>query len=56
MLFFRGKDVVDVERLVDAQGTRLDRAYVRQWLVDCVGLDDERVATWDRICRELPGG
>jgi len=54
LLFFRGKDIVDVERLVAVQGGRLDRAYVRDWLVDCVGADDVRVARWDAICAALP--
>jgi hypothetical protein len=49
LLFFRGKDVVDVERLVAVQGDRLDRDYVRSWLVACVGEDDERVRRWDAI-------
>jgi hypothetical protein len=49
LLFFRGKDVVDVERLVAAQGDRLDRQYVRTWLVSCVGEGDERVRRWDAI-------
>ncbi len=49
LLFFRGKDVVDVERLVAAQGNRLDRQYVRTWLVSCVGEGDERVRRWDTI-------
>jgi hypothetical protein len=49
LLFFRGKDVVDVERLVAAQGDRLDRDYVRRWLVACVGEHDERVHRWDTI-------
>jgi hypothetical protein len=49
LLFFRGKDVVDVERLVAVQGDRLDRSYVRSWLVACVGEDDERVRRWDAI-------
>jgi hypothetical protein len=46
---FRGKDVVDVERLVATQGDHLDRHYVRTWLVACVGEDDERVHRWDVI-------
>lgn len=54
LLFFRGKDIVDVERLVAVQGTRLDRAYVRRWLVDCVGAFDARVERWDAICAALP--
>lgn len=49
LLFFRGKDVVDVERLVVAMGDRLDRGYVRTWLVACVGEDDARVRRWDSI-------
>lgn len=49
LLFFRSKDVNDVERLVGFQGERLDRSYIRDWLVRLVGEDDERVVTWDRI-------
>jgi hypothetical protein len=55
LLFFRGKDIVDVERVVAVQGERLDRRYVRRWLVECVGEDSERVRKWDEICRALPG-
>ena len=52
LLFFRAKDVADVERLARFQGERLDRAYVRRWLVEMVGEDDDRVQTWDRVTRE----
>lgn len=55
MLFFRGKDLVDVERVLAVQGRRLDRDYIRRWLVDCVGEEDSRVMKWDRLCRDLPG-
>jgi hypothetical protein len=27
----------------------LDRAYVRRWIADMMGEDDERVARWDGI-------
>ncbi len=54
-LFFRGKDRVDLERLVGVQGSAVDAAYVRRWIVDMVGADDPRVAEWDRICREYGG-
>jgi predicted nucleotidyltransferase len=54
LLFFRGKDIVDIERIVAIQGGRLDRGYVRRWLVDCVGADAERVRRWDEICAALP--
>jgi hypothetical protein len=49
LLFFRGKDMVDLERLVAVSGERLDRAYVRRWIVDMMGEDDERVRRWDEI-------
>jgi hypothetical protein len=49
LLFNRPKDHLDVERLVALQGPRLDRAYVRRWLVDCVGEDDLRVKRWDAL-------
>jgi hypothetical protein len=56
LLFFRGKDIVDVERLVALQGARLDRAYIRRWLVDCVGPDDARVHKWDELSAALTPG
>lgn len=43
MLFFRGKDLVDVERLLSLMGDTLDRPYVRDSLVEVVGEDDYRV-------------
>jgi len=54
LLFFRGKDLVDVERVLAVQGRLLDRTYIRRWLVDCVGEEDSRVLKWDRLCRDLP--
>lgn len=48
LLFFRGKDMVDLERLV-AVRPELDRAYIRRWIVDMMGKDDARVARWDEI-------
>ncbi len=59
LLFFRSKDLVDLEKLVAVQGDDLDQAYVRRWMVEMMGDDDERVETWDRLCPRLdvgPGG
>ena len=50
MMFFRGKDLVDLERLISNMGRRLDAAYVRRWLVETMGEDDERVRKWDELC------
>lgn len=55
LLFFRGKDVVDLERLLAVQRDLVDVAYVRNHLVAMVGGDDPRVTTWDRICAEQRG-
>ena len=49
MLFFRGKDLLDVEKLIATQGRLLDSAYVRRWLVDMMGEGDERVVALDQM-------
>lgn len=56
MLFFRGKDVVDVERLLVSCGDRLDRGNIRRWLVECVGEGDVRVEEWDRLVASAGSG
>lgn len=52
LLFFRGKDLVDLERLV-AIRDELDHAYVRRWIVDMMGEDDERIRRWDALVRRF---
>jgi hypothetical protein len=52
---FRGKDVVDVERLLVSCGDRLDRGNIRRWLVECVGEGDVRVEEWDRLVASAVG-
>lgn len=48
LLFFRGKDMVDLERLV-AVRPELDVEYVRRWIVNMMGEDDARTRRWDEI-------
>jgi hypothetical protein len=48
MLFFRPKDLIDVERMLEVRGATFDRAFVRASLLDMLG-DDERIAKWDAI-------
>jgi hypothetical protein len=55
LLFYRGKDLVDVERLVAAKRTEVDHAYIRRWLVEMLGDDDKRVETYDDIVRRFSG-
>jgi hypothetical protein len=52
LLFFRPKDIVDLERLVEVQGSALDVTYVRDELVKIMGEDDERVKRWDDLLRD----
>jgi hypothetical protein len=47
MLFFRGKDLVDIAKLIELE--QLDVEFVRAALVDIVGEDDERIARLDAM-------
>ncbi len=49
LLLFRGKDLVDLERLVAVRGNGLDVAYVRRWITEMMGEEDERVVRWDAL-------
>ncbi len=53
MLFFRGKDLVDVERLLALSGATLDLGYVRAALVETVGDGDYRTKKWDELVRQF---
>ncbi len=54
LLFFRPKDILDVEKLLLVQGSALDRAYVRRWMVEMMGESDERVLAWDALIHAHP--
>lgn len=49
LLFFRSKDVADLERLIAVYGHALDAAYVRARMVEMMGPDDPRIAMWDGL-------
>lgn len=49
MLFFRAKDLRDLERLLAVQGDQFDARWVRERLVEMLGPDAEQVAAWDRL-------
>ena len=49
LLFFRPKDLLDVEKVVAVQREQLNVGYVRRWLVEMMGEEDERVAALDRM-------
>ena len=51
LLFFRPKDLLDLERLVQSSAA-LDRRRVRELMVETMGEDDERVRAWDSLVRQ----
>ena len=50
MLFFRPKDLADVQRMLEVQATSFDREFVRRALAEMLE-DDPRIAEWDAICQ-----
>lgn len=56
MMFFRRKDLADVEQLIRAQGEGLDVAWVEAQVVEILGQRDPRVSTWREIVAEVRVG
>lgn len=55
MLFFRAKDLRDLERLLAVQRDRLDVGFVRHWLVEMLGDTSDQVVAWDRLVTGVGG-
>lgn len=54
MMFFRRKDLADVEQILRTQGGQFDRPWVREQLVVMYGVGDPRLSAWDELVREVP--
>jgi len=54
MMFFRRKDLADVEQVLWTQGAQFDRLWVREQLADMYGVRDPRLSAWDDLVREVP--
>jgi hypothetical protein len=52
MMFFRRKDIADVEQILRSQSS-FDRDFVREQLVDIYGPRDPRIAQWDELVNEI---
>jgi hypothetical protein len=52
MMFFRRKDLADVEQILRVQGGQLDTAWVLQQLVDIYGRRDPRISQWEELVHE----
>ena len=55
LMFFRRKDLADVEAVLRDQRHSLDRLFVRRQLIELVGEEDERLAALDAIERDVEG-
>ncbi len=53
LLFFRRKDLADVEAVLRDQGASLDRGFVRAKLAELVGAGDCRLMELDKIVSEV---
>jgi len=53
LMFFRRKDLADVEAMLRDQGAAIDRAHIRRTLVGLAGETDERVRELDAIESEV---
>ena len=54
MMFFREKDHLDLKKILQVQGSTLDRSWIRGRLEDIFGKRDVRVTRWDELCSEVP--
>jgi predicted nucleotidyltransferase len=52
LMFFRRKDVADVEVILRVQRGRLDLDWVRHQLVEIYGTRDPRVSQWEELVAE----
>ena len=53
MMFFRRKDLADIEQILRTMGADLDHPWVRSQLLEIYGPRDARVAQWDDLVQEL---
>jgi predicted nucleotidyltransferase len=54
LMFFRRKDIADLEMILRSQGRQLDRIWIREQMVEMFGRRDPRVSTWDELVTEVP--
>jgi hypothetical protein len=54
MMFFRRKDLADVEQILRSQASQFDRVWVRERLVEMYGARDPRLSAWDDLVQEIP--
>lgn len=53
MMFFRRRDIADVEQILRIQGTAVDRGWVENQLKQMYGQQDPRVSQWRELVAEV---
>lgn len=55
LLFYRPKDLVDLQRLVEIRGSDFDTAFVRAIVAEMMGAADSRIQAWDHLVEAARG-
>ncbi len=53
MMFFRRKDLADVEQILRVQGKAIEQDWVLQQLIDLYGQHDPRISQWKSLVDEV---
>jgi hypothetical protein len=54
MMFFRRKDLADIEQIMRVQGAALDRDWILNRLKEIYGARDPRISQWGELAHEIP--
>ena len=54
LMFFRRKDIADLEQILRTQGMQLDRQWVLDEITKLYGQNDPRVSQWQELVQEQP--
>jgi hypothetical protein len=53
MMFFRRKDIADVEQILRTQGKELDRGWIHERLLELYSARDPRISQWQELVNEV---
>jgi hypothetical protein len=56
LMFFRRKDLADLEQILRVQGNQLDHSWVGRQIIQIYGERDPRVSQWQELVNELLPG
>jgi hypothetical protein len=53
MMFFRQKDLVDIQSILRSQGATLNREWIEKSLLELYGSHDPRISRWQELAAEV---